>query len=233
MFISDILQNAPFRSQIFKFFFASGGKGSLIPLTKIPRTFVYTLVRFVVDGFFVQAYNAAKVAVDKVNYTAGVQHGKFTAQRIQQVDNITDMSTTSCTTVSQHVVQQIRNKSMHWSLGLRHFGRRVIKELTCDCVPLLSSALQRFHPTFLLFIVCCTAFSKHICLFTCGAISELSMGPFCVTRSNPTHQLTDPTQPNTTNNGGYSSVVTYFYTHNLSRTFSQPSINLFIFFTDH
>jgi len=30
---------------------------------------------------------------------------------------------------------------------------------------------------------------------------ELSMGPFCVTRSNPTHQLTDqpnPTQPNPT-----------------------------------
>ena len=26
--------------------------------------------------------------------------------------------------------------------------------------------------------------------------AELSMGPFCVTRSNPTHQLTDPTQPN-------------------------------------
>jgi len=26
--------------------------------------------------------------------------------------------------------------------------------------------------------------------------SELSMGPFCVTRPNPTHQLTDPTQPN-------------------------------------
>jgi len=25
---------------------------------------------------------------------------------------------------------------------------------------------------------------------------ELSMGPFCVIRSNPTHQLTDPTQPN-------------------------------------
>jgi len=24
---------------------------------------------------------------------------------------------------------------------------------------------------------------------------ELSMGPFCVTRSNPTRQLTDPTQP--------------------------------------
>jgi len=27
---------------------------------------------------------------------------------------------------------------------------------------------------------------------------ELSMGPFCVTRHNPTHQLTDPTQPNPT-----------------------------------
>ena len=26
--------------------------------------------------------------------------------------------------------------------------------------------------------------------------SELSMGPFCVTQSNPTHQLTAPTQPN-------------------------------------
>ena len=26
------------------------------------------------------------------------------------------------------------------------------------------------------------------------------MGPFCVTGSNPTHQLTDPTQPNTSGN---------------------------------
>ena len=26
--------------------------------------------------------------------------------------------------------------------------------------------------------------------------AELSMGPFCVTRSNPSNQLTDPTQPN-------------------------------------
>jgi len=34
----DILQNAPFRSQIFKIFFASGGKGALTPLTKILRT---------------------------------------------------------------------------------------------------------------------------------------------------------------------------------------------------
>jgi len=31
----------------------------------------------------------------------------------------------------------------------------------------------------------------------CGVIAELSMGPFCVTQSNPTHQLTDPTQPTT------------------------------------
>ena len=57
------------------------------------------------------------------------------------------------------------------------------------------------------------------------------MGPFCVTESNPTHQLTDstqpnppqvekfgpkPTQPDTTNNRAYSLVVTYFYTQNLS-----------------
>ena len=64
------------------------------------------------------------------------------------------------------------------------------------------------------------------------------MGPFYATRSNPTHQLTDstqpnqlqmekfgpnPTQPNTTNNGAYSLAVTYFYTRNISRTFSQPS----------
>ena len=31
----------------------------------------------------------------------------------------------------------------------------------------------------------------------CVGGAELSMGPFCVTRSNPTYQLTDPTQPNT------------------------------------
>jgi len=28
------------------------------------------------------------------------------------------------------------------------------------------------------------------------SVAELSMGPFCVTLSNPTHPLTDPTQPN-------------------------------------
>jgi len=36
----SVLQNAPFRSQIFKIFFASGGKGALTPLTKILRTFL-------------------------------------------------------------------------------------------------------------------------------------------------------------------------------------------------
>ena len=61
------------------------------------------------------------------------------------------------------------------------------------------------------------------------------MGPFCVTRSNPTHQQTDltltlpnplqvenvgpnPTQLNTTNSGAYSLVVTYFYTQKLPLT---------------
>jgi len=29
-----------------------------------------------------------------------------------------------------------------------------------------------------------------------GSMAELSMSPLCVIRSNPTHQLTDPTRPN-------------------------------------
>jgi len=29
-----------------------------------------------------------------------------------------------------------------------------------------------------------------------ASLAELSMGPFCVTQSNPTHRLTDPTRPN-------------------------------------
>jgi len=74
---------------------------------------------------------------------------------------------------------------------------------------------------------------------------ELSVGPFCVTRSNPTHQLTDPTQPNllqvekfgpnptqpnTTNNGAYSLVVTYF----IQRTYLVLLVNqayFLVFFT--
>ena len=49
--------------------------------------------------------------------------------------------------------------------------------------------------------------------------TELSMGPFRVTQTNPTHykwKNLDPTQPNTADNGAYSLVVTYFYTQNLS-----------------
>jgi len=44
-YFSDILQNAPFRSQIFNIFFASGGKGALTPLTKILRTFLVESLR--------------------------------------------------------------------------------------------------------------------------------------------------------------------------------------------
>ena len=43
-FFSDILQNAPLRSQIFEIFFASGGKLALTPLTKILRTPLNTLL---------------------------------------------------------------------------------------------------------------------------------------------------------------------------------------------
>jgi len=76
----------------------------------------------------------------------------------------------------------------------------------------------------------------------------LQRGKFrSVTQSNPTHQPTDSTQPNqlqvekfgpnptqlnTANNAAHSLAVTYFYTENLCRTFSQPSINLFMLFTD-
>jgi len=41
--------------------------------------------------------------------------------------------------------------------------------------------------------------ANHWCRFDVGSavsIPELSMGPFCVTPSNPTHQLTGPIQPN-------------------------------------
>ena len=37
-YLFSILQNAPFRSQIFEILFASGGKGALNPLAKILRT---------------------------------------------------------------------------------------------------------------------------------------------------------------------------------------------------
>jgi len=52
---------------------------------------------------------------------------------------------------------------------------------------------------FLLFLL--SVFYVSPCSAVCfnhvaRANSELSMGPFCVTRSNPTHQLTDPTRPN-------------------------------------
>ena len=41
--------------------------------------------------------------------------------------------------------------------------------------------------------------------------------------TQPTKSGKNWTQPDTANSGAYSLVVTYFYTHNLSRTFSQPS----------
>jgi len=51
---SDILQNAPFRSQIFEIFFASGGKGALTSLTKILRTFLHS------HKFTIETYRASK-----------------------------------------------------------------------------------------------------------------------------------------------------------------------------
>jgi len=58
---------------------------------------------------------------------------------------------------------QLSPESFKTHLNSFHFTRAPV------CVLFLSSALHCFHPK-LLFIVCCTAFSVHICLFTHGAI---------------------------------------------------------------
>ena len=74
----------------------------------------------------------------------------------------------------------------------------------------------------------------HQLLYGTGGRScqEMSIGPFYVTQPNPTHLKWKNLDPTQYNKRAYSLVVTYFYTHNLSRTFSQPSINLFMFFAD-
>jgi len=48
LFRYSLLQNAPFRSQIFTIFFASGGKGVLTPLTKILRTPLLCSLQFLI-----------------------------------------------------------------------------------------------------------------------------------------------------------------------------------------
>jgi len=79
-------------------------------------------------------------------------------------------------------------------------------------------------------------------LFCCSRWSSVQFARCAVNPPflwpNPTQPISwltqpNPTRPITTNNGAYSLVVTYFYTQDLSRTFSQPSVNLFMLFTDH
>jgi len=68
-------------------------------------------------------------------------------------------------------------------------------------------------------------------LFSCDPIQPNPSADW----PNPTQPSTSGknwTQPSTANSGTYSLIVTYFYTQNLSRTFSQPSINLFMHLTD-
>ena len=52
-------------------------------------------------------------------------------------------------------------------------------------------------------------------------ITELSTGPFCVIRSNPTHQLTDPTQLNPLQVGKFGPNATQPNTTNLTAWCSQ------------
>jgi len=76
------------------------------------------------------------------------------------------------------------------------------------------------------------AIGPSLCLFVpvvSGSIlcDPIQPNPLQVKKIEP-----NPTQPNTTNNGAYSLVVTNFYTQNLFRSFSQPSINLLVFSSD-
>jgi len=74
---SDILQNAPFRSQIFKIFFASGGKGALTPLTKILRTFLVTVADICLSRALV--YTAPTVSMQRsaVRNSQSLKKGLF------------------------------------------------------------------------------------------------------------------------------------------------------------
>ena len=128
-----------------------------------------------------------------------------------------------------HINKQ-RGYSLQFSAGLKLISAAVDNRLRTDAASIITthSSPRRRHYVF----------DRSVRLSVRAGMpggAELSVGPFCVTRSNPTYQLTDPTQPNplkveknwtqpdTANSGAYSLVVTYFYTHNLSRTFSQPS----------
>ena len=61
--IGGLLRNAPFRSQIFKIFFASGGKGAWTPLTKILRTFLMTVADICLSRALV--YTAPTVSMQR------------------------------------------------------------------------------------------------------------------------------------------------------------------------
>jgi len=77
---------------------------------------------------------------------------------------------------------------------------RSLVALTAQFIPLHTWC--RF--SLRLYIVHCARACVRACALSClharnlsaRVISELSMGPFCLTQSNPTHQLTDPTRPN-------------------------------------
>ena len=75
-----MLQNAPFRSQIFQIFFASGGKGALTPLTKIPRTFLIRTAAATALCFqplrpLLRAYGCACVEFSSYELTISSEYG--------------------------------------------------------------------------------------------------------------------------------------------------------------
>jgi len=69
------------------------------------------------------------------------------------------------------------------------------------------------------------------CRVTSGRCSSIRPSRTSTTTSVVT-SLTRTSRYSTTNDAVYRLVMTCFYAQNLSRTFSQRSINVFVFFTD-
>jgi len=61
---------------------------------------------------------------------------------------------------------------------------------------LMSLLIASLHRPLRACVRACALSCLHARNLSARVISELSMGPFCLTQSNPTHQLTDPTRPN-------------------------------------
>ena len=149
--------------------------------------------------------------------------------------------TTTATTVLGPTYRTIC-VSLHLRYELEDFvGSKI---LLPACMSLLTATIAHSHyedPRVLSPNgITCTAFlswlfNVEVSMFICKSVSgisrinvvcpELSMGPFGVTRSNPTHQLTDATQPTTSgpnptqpNTNCHSITLSLYYSWSVSAT---------------